>query len=108
MPDESQGWGLSHKERLMVLGIRASGLLLFGLGIPVIQNLIWLVYSGGWAGPDGEQFWSISNFLHVLLTKSFIVGFVSSIGVYLAAIVAGLYLMRCDPRPMLRSAGVKV
>jgi hypothetical protein len=82
--------------------------LLFGLGVPVIRAVLWLGYRGGWAGADGDQFWSLGNLLYQLRSKAFVLEFMAATGVYFIACVAGVYLMRCDPRPMLRSAGVKV
>jgi|ERR1043165_916343 hypothetical protein len=98
MNQAESSWGLSPRERRIVLGIRAAGLFLVGLGIPVVQVIC------TWLGLGGRTM----SILELIQSKQWIVTFVSATGPYLVAAIAGLYLMRCDPRALLRSTGAKV
>lgn len=107
MPADASSWGLNQTARRITLGIRASGLLLFGLGMPVLSQVMGLLWRGGWGTPDsrGESVWDLSMLLDRLQSKEFLILFLSATGPNLLAIIAGVYLMRCDPRPLLRSSG---
>jgi hypothetical protein len=107
MPESASSWGLSQNARRTTLGIRAAGLLLFGLGIPVLSHATSLVCLGGWipSSSSSDAGWDVSHLLWMLQSKEFIIVFLSSTGPHLLAIIAGVYLMRCDPRPLLRSSG---
>lgn len=87
-----------------MLGIRAAGLLLVGLGIPVIDDIITTLMTHGWTPtPDGTGMtWRFEALLQMMQNKAAIIGFVSSSGLHLASVVAGLYLFRSNPWPLVR------
>jgi hypothetical protein len=108
MQADSTSWGLTQKERRIVLGIRAAGLFLFAAGLPVIETVgAYIVQYTVSPNSDAASARTFSIF-DLLQDRTFWVNLVSSSGRYLLAIVAGIYLMRADPRPLLRSIGAKV
>jgi len=90
-----------------VLGVRAVGLLLLGLGIPVVDDILTTLIDHGWtATPDGSgTMWRFETAVQAMQSKAAIITFVSSTGLHLASIVAGLYLLRCNPWPLVRKGG---
>jgi hypothetical protein len=108
MQADSTSWGLSQKERRIVLGIRAVGLFLFAMGLPVLGVVG--VYIVQYAVSPYSEDNSVPKFsiFGLLQERTFWVNLVFSSGQYLLAIVAGTYFMRCDPRPLLRSIGAHV
>jgi len=108
MQADSTSWGLSQKERRIVLGIRAAGLFLFAMGLPVMGVVG--MYIVQWAVSPYSEDTSVPKFsiIDLLQDRTFWVNLVSTSGQYLLSIVAGIYLMRADPRLLLRSIGAKV
>lgn len=90
-----------------MLGVRAVGLLLVGLGIPVLDDIITSLMNYGWTpSPDESRFmWRFETALEAMQSKAAIITFVSSTGLRLASIVAGLYLLRSNPWPLVRRGG---
>jgi len=87
-----------------MLGIRAAGLLMIGLGLPVLKPLFGLVRVYGVATTEtGEDAgWSWPALMHALQNKAVVVTIVSTIGPSLAFIAIGMYFLRCDPSGFVR------
>ena len=98
---ELKSWGLSRDERRMVLGIRAAGVLLVGLGLPILISIARFGISSGFEWGKDDPAWRVGTLLDQFLTKSVLLQFASSAGAFMAALSFGAYLMRCDPRPLL-------
>ncbi len=96
-----QSWGLTERQCRMVLGIRAAGLLFVGLGVPFLKSIATYVWAYGFARDSGES-WDIGTLLDQLRDKAVVVNLVSATGPFIAAMVFGVYLIRCDPRGILR------
>jgi hypothetical protein len=93
-----------NSEYRTVLGVRAAGLLLVGLGIPVIDDIIVALMTHGWTPtPDGSgMIWRFETLLQAMQDKAAIITFVSSTGLHFASVVAGLYLLRSNPWRLVR------
>jgi len=83
----------------MVLGIRAAGVLLVGLGLPILVSVLSYAFEMGHDARADK--WRFGTLLDQFLTKSVLLGFAHSAGAFIAALAFGVYLMRCDPRPFL-------
>ncbi len=97
---ELKCWGLTRDERRMVLGIRAAGILLFGLGLSVVGVVAdWMfTYAREFSVQRGV---GSATMFDLIVTKGSLLSLAAWVGPKLAALAMGVYLMRRDPRGWL-------
>lgn len=92
----------------LVLGVRAAGLLLVGIGIAAPTLLIGCVVQAAMSPRTQVPFATfglIDRVSQILGSKAFLLDWLQSAGLWLVALVLGLWVLRRDAVAILRLSG---